>query len=101
MHTFPPQGVAGMLAYICVFFVSVITIASCADDKSLGEIKDNTAGDFSSPADASRIDRHNSLMQITLININLKAIPHAQMTDFNRWSRCCYDFKKTNPFTSG
>lgn len=72
MHCFPPQGVLGMLAYICVFFVSVITIASCAADKSLGEIKDSTASVVSSPADATHIDRHNSLMQIVIINISLK-----------------------------
>lgn len=79
MHCFPPQGVCGYAClHLCVF-VSVITIASCAADKSLAQIKDNSSGDLSSPANGTHIDRHDSLMQIALINICLKAIPYSHL----------------------
>lgn len=71
---------SGCFGYACLHlcvFVSVITIASCAADKSLGEIKDSAASAVSSPADASHTDRYISLMQIIIINISLKPIPHS------------------------
>lgn len=90
---FPPRGFVGMLAYICVFLSVWEQLQTAQLTKVLPRLKTisglkNISGYFSSPVNCTPTDRHNSLMQTTLINISPKAIFYS----------VCYDLKKHNFF---